>query len=451
MSDEFLARIAVPFKGDEAICEVESSVRMLSPKDMHGVAFPFWTLLPFPALVLAIAVLPMSIPHLWEKRTLQVAVVGLCTLPVVLYELSSGREHQVLEGGRGYLAFVITLGALFTVSGGVHLKGDILATPKNNLAFLACGALLASVIGTTGASMLLIRPLLKTNSERQQRSHLVPFFILIVANAGGLLLPLGDPPLLVGYIMGVPFFWTLHLFPIWALYVGFFLIAFFVVDTRAYAREPRAALSLDIREYQPLSLLGGRNLAFLVAIVPAALLPEGYREAALLGLAVMSFFVTPKGVHEANSFGFAPIVEVAIIFVGLFLCLGPIEVTLADAAPHFPLRAAWQLFWGSGLLSSVLDNAPTYTAFAALARGLPSHGSDLVAGIAPLKLAAISAGSVLMGATTYIGNGPNLMVKAVAERERFAMPSFARYFLFAFGAMLPVHLLVSVGFWWLER
>ena len=299
--------------------------------------------------------------------------------------------------------------------------------------------------------MLLIRPLLKTNHQREHRAHLVPFFILIVANAGGLLLPLGDPPLLVGYIMGVPFFWTLRLFPVWLLYVGSFAAAFYVVDRRAYARETARALAADRREVEPLSLLGRRNIAFLLTIVPAALLPEGWREVALLAIAASSFFTTPKGIHEANSFSFGPIVEVAIIFCGLFLCLGPIEATLAQAAPHFPVRDAWQLFWGSGVLSSVLDNAPTYTAFAALARGLAHHSGELVAGIDPIKLAAISAGSVVMGATTYIGNGPNLMVKAVAERERYAMPSFVRYFAFAFTTMLPAHLIVTAAFWWLDR
>ena len=413
--------------------------------------FPVWTLLSFPALVLAIAVLPIMIPHFWEKRGVQVGIVLLCTLPVVGYEVSFGHLERVLDGSKSYLAFVITLGALFTTSGGIHLRGDIQATPRNNVLFLLFGAVFASLIGTTGASMLLIRPLLKTNRQRDHRAHLVPFFILIVANAGGLLLPLGDPPLLVGYIMGVPFFWTLHLFPIWLLYVASFLIAFYVIDKRAHGRESRGALAADRAEIEPLSLLGRRNLLFMLAIVPGALLPEGFRELALLGIALLSFFSTPKGVHEANGFSFGPIIEVAIIFCGLFLCLGPIEAKLVEAAPHFPMQEAWQLFWGSGVLSSVLDNAPTYTAFAALARGLAHHSSELVAGIDPIKLAAISAGSVVMGATTYIGNGPNLMVKAVAERERFRMPSFGHYFVFAFTTMLPAHLIVTAALWWLDR
>ena len=418
---------------------------------MHGVEFPVWSLLPFPVLVLALAVFPMLVPHLWEKRSVQVGMVVLCSAPVVAYELMSGRMAQVVEGSRGYLAFVITLGALFTTSGGIYLKGDIEATPRNNALFLLVGALLASFIGTTGASMVLIRPLLKANQQRRFRAHLVPFFILLVANAGGLLLPLGDPPLLVGYIMGVPFFWTLHLFPIWLLYLASLLITFYVVDRRAYAKEPLHARAADRHQVEPLSLRGRANIGLLVAIVPAALLPAGFREVALLAIAGLSFFSTPKSVHEANRFGFGPMIEVAILFAGLFLCLGPIEVSLAEAAPHLPVQRAWQLFWGSGVLSAVLDNAPTYTAFAALARGLPSHTSALVAGIDPIRLAAISAGSVVMGATTYIGNGPNLMVKAVAEREHYVMPSFGRYFVFAFSVMLPAHLITTAALCWLDR
>ncbi len=236
---------------------------VLKESRMPAADFAFWTLLPFPALVLAIAAFPLLIPHLWEKRSVQIVVVFLCTLPVVGYELAFGHIEQLVEGSKGYLAFVITLGALFTTSGGILLQGDIEATPRNNLSFLLSGALLASVIGTTGASMLLIRPLLKTNQQRDHRDHLVPFFILIVANAGGLLLPLGDPPLLVGYIMGVPFFWTLRLFPIWLLYVASLLTAFYLLDKRAYARETKKALTTDRREVEPLSLRGRRNLLFL--------------------------------------------------------------------------------------------------------------------------------------------------------------------------------------------
>lgn len=414
-------------------------------------SFPWWTTLPFPALVLAIAVLPITLGHLWEKRWFQLLVSAGCAAPVVAYFLSRQQAEHLTHALGGYGSFVLTLTALYVTSGGIHLTGDIEATPKVNVCFLLAGAALASVVGTTGASMLLIRPLLRTNRQREHRAHLVPFFILAVANAGGLLTPLGDPPLLVGYIEGVPFFWTLRLLPLWALYVGSFAIALYFADKRAYARESAAALRADQGNIEPLGLRGRRNVWLLLAVVPAAMLPAGLRELAMTAIAVASFVLTPKALHAENGFSFGPMADVAIIFAGLFVCLGPIEAWLAQAAPTLPVRHGWQLFWGSGLLSAVLDNAPTYTAFAALARGLSIGQAGLVAGIAPFKLAAVSAGSVVMGATTYIGNGPNLMVKAIAEREHFPMPSFVRYAIFAFATMLPAHLIATAAFWWFDR
>ncbi|MGH7436104.1 MAG: sodium:proton antiporter, partial [Polyangiaceae bacterium] len=310
---------------------------------------------------------------------------------------------------------------------------------------------LASFVGTTGASMLLIRPLIWTNRQREHRAHLVPLFIIAVANAGGLLTPLGDPPLLVGYIGGVPFFWTFRLLPAWILYVGSAVIALYVIDRRAYRLESAAAIARDKAEVSPLTLRGKRNVALMAAVVPAALLPVGFRELAMVAIAGASLALTPKGLHKDNGFSFAPIIDVAIIFAGLFACLGPIQEALARSAPWLPLHDGWQLFWASGLLSSVLDNAPTYTAFAALARGLSSHSATLVAGIAPWKLAAVSIGSVVMGATTYIGNGPNLMVKAIAERERFPTPTFVRYAIFAFAVMAPAHVVTTIVLAVLDR
>ncbi len=408
-------------------------------------------MVPFPALVLAIAVLPIVIPRAWERRTFQVFVVGCCGVPVLWLLAATSRVADLTEATTSYLSFVLTLAALYITSGGIHLSGDIEAKPSTNVALVAIGAVLASLVGTTGASMLMIRPLLRTNRQRENRGHLVPFFILAVANAGGLLTPLGDPPLLVGYIGGVPFFWTLRLLPAWLLYVGSTCLALYVADRRAYEREPAAALARDRAEVVPLRVEGRRNIALLLAIVPAALLPLGYREVAMIAIAVASLALTPRAVHRANSFTFAPIIDVALIFAGLFASLGPIEAALAANAPSLPLQRGWQLFWASGLLSSVLDNAPTYTAFAALARGLSAHGTALVAGIDPIKLAAVSVGSVVMGATTYIGNGPNLMIKAIAERERFPTPSFLRYAIFAFAMMLPAHLVTTLVLAWLDR
>jgi Na+/H+ antiporter NhaD/arsenite permease-like protein len=401
---------------------------------------------PFFALVLAIAVLPMVAPRAWERRWFQGAVVALCALPVIVRAIATGAPHDLVDATTSYASFVATLGALYVTSGGVMLTGDIEATPLTNVWLLVAGAVLASFVGTTGASMLMIRPVLRTNRQRENRAHLIPFFIMAVANAGGLLTPLGDPPLLVGYIGGVPFFWTLRLLPAWLLYVGSFAAILYVVDRAAYAREPAAALVRDRTEVTPLAIKGWRNVGLMLLVIPAALLPMGYREGAMLAIGVTSLVLTPRNLHAQNGFSFAPIIDVAIIFAGLFACLGPVQTGLGRAAPWLPIRSGWQLFWASGLLSSVLDNAPTYSAFAALARGLSNPAGALVAGISPMKLAAVSVGSVVMGATTYIGNGPNLMVKAIAEREKFPTPTFFRYALFAIAVMLPAHLVATLVF-----
>ena len=412
--------------------------------------FPLWTMLPFGVLVLSIASLPLLLPNLWGRHQFQVLVVVACAAPVIAFLATQGHGDHLLGAAKSYASFVATIGALYVVASGVFISGDIEATPKVNLAFLLVGGVLASLIGTTGASILLIRPLLRTNQERNETAHLVPFFILIVANAGGLLTPLGDPPLLLGYLEGVPFLWTLRLFPYWLLYVGAIAAAFYVVEVRAHGRESKKALQRDHDQVEPLVVHGKHNFALLLCIVGGVLLPSGWREAAMLAIAAASYFGTAKKVHDGNGFTFGPISEVAILFAGLFACLAPIEVNLAHVAPSLPLRSAWQRFWCSGALSAVLDNAPTYAAFSALARGL-SHGSDLVAGIAPMKLAAVSVGSVVMGATTYIGNGPNLMIKAIAERGGYKTPSFARYALFALAIMVPLHLVTTVALVVLDR
>ncbi len=414
-------------------------------------SLPLWTLFPFVGLVLSMAVVPLAFPHLWERRAFQAGVVAACTLPIawvlLQYGLSARLTHSVMD----YVTFVATLGALYVAAGGVFANADFKATPAVNVGFVLVGSALASIIGTTGASVLTIRPLLRTNAQRQHVRHLVPFFILAVSNAGGMLTPLGDPPLLVGFVSGVPFFWTLKLFPIWLLYNLFFAVALYVVDKRAYARESAQALETDETARQPLLVKGKRNLLLLGAIVGAAFLPVWYREGALLAIAAASYFGTPKEVHRLNQFSFGPMIEVALLFVGLFVCLVPIELKLAQSAQDLPIRHAYQLFWGTGLLSGLLDNAPTYAAFSALAKGLSEGQPNLVNGITELKLAAVSAGAVVMGATTYIGNGPNLMVKSIAERSGVVMPSFLRFAAFAFLTMLPVHLLVTVGFILLER
>lgn len=408
-------------------------------------------MLPFAALVLSMAALPMVLPKSWEHRWFQALVVLACAGPVIGFLITHGRASELGTTAHEYFAFITTLGALFVCAGGVYAMGDLEASPRTNVGFLVGGSLLASLIGTTGASVLVLRPLLRTNSQRQHTAHLVPFFILAVANAGGLLTPLGDPPLLVGFISGVPFFWTLKLLPVWLLYVSSFALSLYVVDRRAYARESASALALDRAEKAPLEIKGWFNLALMCCIVGAAFLPPFVREAAMVGIGVASYFGTPRKIHELNQFSLGPIAEVALLFAGLFACLVPIASGLGESASALPIRHSWQLFWVSGALSAVLDNAPTYAAFAALGRGLSTGYPNLVAGITPVKLAAISVGSVVMGATTYIGNGPNLIVKAMAERSGHVLPSFVRYALFAFLTMLPAHIVMTALFIFLDR
>ena len=418
---------------------------------MPGHGLPAWTLVPFPALVLAIAVLPVVAPRLWSRLGFQAIVVAVCSVPVLLYLVLAGSSQQVVGSVAAYASFVVTLGTLYVVSGGTQLSGELGATPSTNVAFVLGGAVLANIVGTMGASMLLVRPLLWANRQRTHRAHLLPFFIIAVANVGGMLTPLGDPPLLMGYVSGVPFFWTLRLFPAWLLYVGTTTLLLYLVDRRAYAKEAEGTRALDRARKRTLTVRGKRNVGLMVALVPALLLPVGLREVAVASTAALSLAITPREIRRANGFSWGPLVHVAVVFAGVFACLGPVETALARAAPGLPLRASWQLFWASGLLSSVLDNAPTYRAFAALAQGLSEPGSGLVAGIAPLKLAAVSIGSVVMGAMTYLGNAPNLVVRAVAERERFPIPSFFRHTVFAFAVMCPAHLVTTAVLALLER
>lgn len=418
---------------------------------MHVEAFPAWTMLPFGVLLVAIAALPTVAAKTWEKASFQLLVVLACAAPVVLWLASAGLGQRLAHVAHEYLSFVLTLGALYVTAGGIRVGGDLRATPATNVALLVAGSVLASLVGTTGASMLLIRPLLATNREREHTEHLVPLFIMAVANAGGLLTPIGDPPLLLGYLSGVPFFWTLRLFPFWALYVGTIVAIAWVLDRRAYARESAAALERDRLDVTPLRIDGWPNVALLLGAALAVMLPSPHRELVLVAITVVSFATTPRARHADVGFSLRPILEVALLFAGIFACLVPVEAELARRAPTLPLQHGWQLFWGSGALSAVLDNAPTYAAFTALASGLSHGASDLVAGVAPAKLMAVSVGSVTMGAMTYIGNGPNLLVKAVAERSGFRMPSFPRYALFAAATLLPAHLVASVLLAWMEH
>jgi Na+/H+ antiporter NhaD/arsenite permease-like protein len=364
-----------------------------------------------------------------------------------------------------YLPFVILLTALYTVSGGIYVRGNLKGSPGLNTAILAIGAVLASFMGTTGASMLLIRPLLRANDNRRHQVHVVVFFIFIVSNAGGSLTPLGDPPLFLGFLKGVDFFWTVrHIFTETLFLVGVLLALFYAIDTWLLRKAGEADLpdptpSIDASgRASRLGFDGSVNFALLLAVVALVLMSGLWRtdaglvrDAGLIVVALLSLRLTPRSVHQANEFGWGPMQEVAKLFAGIFLTIIPViamlkagtggpfggkvgAVTRAVGTPD-PLM----YFWATGLLSSFLDNAPTYLVFFNTAGG---DAAQLMTTMAS-TLAAISAGAVFMGANTYIGNAPNLMVKAIAEERGVKMPSFFGYMAWSLGILVPLFVLMS--------
>jgi Na+/H+ antiporter NhaD/arsenite permease-like protein len=435
---------------------------------------------PFVLLLLAIALLPVvpAAHHWWERNSIKL-LVGLALSSVVLahYGLRDYGAHGAAPGGatvlavlehallRDFVPFLVLLFSLYVIAGGFQIKGDFHATPAVNTSILACGAVLASLIGTTGASMVLIRPLLQTNRDREHVRHTVVFFIFLVSNIGGCLLPLGDPPLFLGYLNGVPFGWTLSLIQPWLFCVGVLLTVYYVWDVVAYRRETQIHLSANERHLSPLRLHGTINLLWLLGvvfavalIVPGRPLPgtdlvviDFVREAVLLGLAGLSLGTTPRGLRKDTEFSHAAIIEVACLFFGIFLTMQvPIEILQARGA-ELRLTTPSHFFWATGLLSSFLDNAPTYLVFFETARSLPAHGHsallDLIEGaIRPDLLGAISLGAVFMGANTYIGNAPNMMVKLIAEQRRVKMPSFFGYMAYSGTVLVPLFALTSLLF-----
>ena len=396
-------------------------------------------LLPFAAILLSIAVLPHAVPGRWGRPGFQALVAGLAALPVAV-----GRPGGLGHVAHEYVAFVLLLGSLYVVASGIRVTGDLPAHPATNVGLLLIGGLLASIIGTTGASMLLIRLVLEVNSERKNVSHTVLFFILIVSNVGGCLTPLGDPPLFLGYLAGVPFFWTLRLAGPWAFALAVLLGVYFFVEKRRYAEEAREAIRADESTLRPIRLSGLWNLPLLCGIVAAtAFLEAPFREAAYLSCAVLSFPLTPRGQRTETRFSWHPILEVAILFAGIFATMEPALTVLRERAPTLGLTRPWHFFWATGALSACLDNAPTYAAFFALARGL---GRPEVAGVPSKILEAISVGAVFFGALTYIGNGPNFLVRSIAVSRGVAMPSFFGYAARASAVLLPLFVLITFLF-----
>ncbi len=427
---------------------------------------PLWASIPFVIMLLMIAIGPLVAEHWWENNTHKLIVSCVLGIPTAIYLIWAGAvqnlEHAILGD---YIPFIVLLTALFVITGGIHLKGDIKAKPIVNTLFLAIGFVLASFMGTTGAAMLLIRPLLTTNQQRKYTTHTVLFFIGAVANCGGMLTPLGDPPLLLLYLRGASFTWFFNLVPQWALVGALLLVVYFLLDSYYYKKEDWTALSADAREAQPLRITGCINLVYLVLVVisvafinPQFLPAMGeadapvylkfFREIVLVLLIFMSLYTTKKEVREANKFSWGPIIEVGVLFIGIFTTMTPTMAYLNAHAQELGLTQPWQFFYCAGALSSFLDNAPTAVAFHTVATGLPvADGTTLVAGVPEIMLKAIAMGSVFFGAMTYIGNGPNFMVKAIAEENKVKMPSFFGYMIkFSLIVLLPIYIIVQLIF-----
>ncbi len=409
---------------------------------------PLWMAVPFVLLLGAIALGPTVGPG-WWGRNYPLVCFGLSAIVIALYLGKPGGPHALLEAATDYASFIMLIGSLFIVSSGVWIQINRPATPMLNTALLFCGAILSNLLGTTGASMLLIRPYLSINRERLRGYHLV-FFIFIVSNIGGLLTPIGDPPLFLGYLKGVPFFWVFRaVWPIWLLALGFLLTLFFLIDSRAALRNGRPAGSAQgAQRGLQIKMVGLHQFALLGIIIGAIFLRSPFREAMILAAAVVSYLTASRKAYEGNQFDFAPIREVAILFFAIFITMTPALQWLSAHAHELSLSHPGDFFWGSGFLSSVLDNAPTYLNFYTVILGRdPAHSIDSILASSGLFIQAISVGSVFFGANTYIGNGPNFMVKSVAEQAGMKPPSFMGYIVrYAIPILFPLYLCIWILF-----
>lgn len=430
-----------------------------------------WSMIPFGLMLLMIAVGPLVAEHWWEKNSNKLLVSLILGIPVAVCLVVGGMTHELVHQiFFDYVPFIVLLLSLFVVTGGIHFSGDLKAKPIINTGFLALGWILASFMGTTGAAMLLIRPVITTNQQRKYTVHTILFFIALVANCGGLLTPLGDPPLFMLFLRGASFTWFLHLLPEWAFTGLILLLIYFLVDSYYYRKEHWTALSADVREATPLIVRGKINFLYLLGIVlTVAFVNEGtiksmgaadaplylkyLREIVLVAITLLSIFTTKKEVrYDMNKYSWDPIIEVAVLFLGIFTTMTPALAYLAAKAPTLGLSHAWQFYYSTGLLSSFLDNTPTAVAFHSVATGLTpdqmaAFGGNIVAGIPEILLKAISIASVMFGSMTYIGNGPNFMVKAIAEQSGIKMPSFFGYMVrFSLVILLPIYILVDLLF-----
>lgn len=413
----------------------------------HDVLQPNpWMIVPFGLLLLAVALAPLYFPGWWGRHYPKVSLAfGAITLGYYLFGLHA--VPRVLGVAHEYISFITLIGSLYVVSGGIHILVRGEATPAANAVFLLVGAVLANLLGTTGASMLLIRPWIRMNKYRVTAHHIV-FFIFIVSNVGGCLTPIGDPPLFLGYLKGVPFWWvTEHCWPMWATGLGILLAMFYVVDSINFRRAPKPVRETETA-HETWRFEGLGNLFYLGVILGAVFIekPLFVREGLMIGATIASYFTTNRQVHEANDFNFHPIQEVAILFIGIFLTMMPALDWLQANADKLGSPTPGVFYWASGSLSAVLDNAPTYLSFlSALMGAVHDQSVPHLLATQGASVVVISVAAVFFGAVTYIGNGPNIMVKAIAEQNKVRVPTFTGY---VFKYSLPFLLPMLVVVWW---
>lgn len=444
-------------------------------------SLPIWSIIPFVGMLLSIAIFPLVKPEWWEKNMLWVALAwsAVFVIPFAVAYGPGEALFRVLESVLlDYIPFIILLLGLFIVAGGIALKGTLVGTTKVNAILLLIGTILASWIGTTGAAMLLIRPLIRANAWREKKVHIVVFFIFLVANMGGCLTPLGDPPLFMGFQRGVPFTWTFHLLPILLFNMVIMFIVFILIDRYFYKKEVAAGRSpqdmTNNKAKEPIRIEGAHNILFIaliiLGVIASGVLPNMFEffadgagihiydevvfpyatvvEIILILLACfLSLKTTKKSTRQLNEFTYGPIAEVAKLFIGIFITMIPALAYLKAHGGELGLDQPWQLFWCTGALSSFLDNTPTYLVFLQTAGALGQAGIETSVGtVSQLMLEAISAGAVFMGANTYIGNAPNFMVKSIAEENRIKMPSFFGYMGWSVCILIPVFIIDTFVF-----
>lgn len=441
-----------------------------------GTQLPLWSAIPFAGILLSIALFPLLAPQLWHHHYPKVSLAWgvLLAVPFVLAYRGEAM-HEILHVALAdYLPFLILLGTLFTIGGGIYVRGSLCGTPGVNTAILAVGTFLASWIGTTGAAMVLIRPLLRANAHRRSKTHTVVFFMFLVANIGGSLTPLGDPPLFLGFLRGVPFFWTFNLGLEMTVVASLVLAIFFAVDSLLWRREEPQVRAWRPETREPLGIEGAHNLLFLLGVVVAVIVSGVWhpgevtvlgihigiqnlaRDAVMVALLLGSWFTTSRATHAKNGYTWGPIKEVAILFAAIFATIIPVLAMLrageagAMAGLIRAVKTPAQFFWATGVLSSFLDNAPTYltfltTALGRLYPGVPEREAiHLLIAEHDHFLMAVSTGAVFMGANTYLGNAPNFMVKSIAEESGVEMPSFFGYILrYVVPFLLPVYLVAT--------